>query len=739
MNAWRNRFYLMKNNIDLIAQETDENKLLMKRLKRLEAELQQKTEINRTLQLQLEAFTATSIDAVVQVDCDGMVTGRYADEAPGNKLEQLVEERTTELKEGEKLFKQACRIAGLGYYLWDWTTNDYIFASDELARILGLGADELVSQYNTLEKDIMLVHPGDRERVEAFFLELIQKRTSYDIEYRIVRADGDERYVREQGEPVLDHQGQLVRTIGVLQDITESGDIQRSIEQSEAKLRLAAQTASLGYWHFDEVTGKYLDISDEFAHIFGFSADEFLERYLSNGKFMELIHPGDRAAVQEVYDSGSGAKIEYRILRRGGDIGHIREIGEYIKDDAGNLIESVGTVQDITELKEARLEAENASRAKSEFLANMSHEIRTPMNAIIGMSYLALKTSLNEKQKNYISKAHDSAESLLGIIDDILDLAKIEADKLELENIEFRLSETIQNEVDLLKIKADEKAVNINVEIEKDVPDNLIGDSLRLGQILINLLSNAIKFSHTDGKVFLKVTLQENRDHEVILRFIVKDNGIGISPEQQTKMFQPFSQADSSTTRKYGGTGLGLIISRNIIQMMGGDISVESEPEVGSTLTFNVRLGKQLQENPAVERSDYDIDKDVGNAIDRLRGTRVLLVDDNEINQELVTELLTSNAMLVDTAYNGREALDLLNSGEYDIVLMDCQMPVMDGYEATLEIRKQERFSRLPVIAITANAMKGDRDKVLSVGMNDHIAKPINIDKVLLTMDKWIN
>ena len=390
------------------------------------------------------------------------------------------------------------------------------------------------------------------------------------------------------------------------------------------------------------------------------------------------------------------------------------------------------------QLAEARVSADTANIAKSDFLANMSHEIRTPMNAIIGMTHLALQTELNDKQKSYIGKALHSAENLLGILNDILDFSKIEANKLELEAVDFQLEAVIDNMITMIKLMAEEKGIQLSVCIDPDVPKSLNGDPLRLSQTLINLANNAVKFSSQGDSISIKVTLQEETEFDARLQFSVQDTGIGITPEQQERLFQPFSQADNSTTREYGGTGLGLVISLKVIQMMDGEIWVESEQDVGSTFTFTVRLKKQQGSLAQISTSDNQSKSTHNEATARLRGAKILLVDDNDLNQEYVRELLEMVGITVETASNGQEALNLLAKQNFDGVLMDCQMPVMDGYEATRQIRKQEKFKDMPVIAITANAMKGDREKVLAVGMNDHIPKPFKNDVMYATLAKWI-
>jgi two-component system sensor histidine kinase/response regulator len=662
--------------------------------------------------------------------------------------------------------------------------------------------------------------------------------------------------------------------LSVARDISRRKIIERQLRENEEKYREIFEQSRDAIF-ISAKDGSFIDVNQSALDLHGFTRKEMLGM-----KAVQLYaNPADRSRfTHDIEVNGSVKEWEVKMLKKDGSEVYCLLTAVTRRDNTGAFSGYQGIIRDITsrkqmeiDLQKAKESAEAATQAKSEFLAHMSHEIRTPMNAIVGLSHLALKTDLSPKQRDYLTKIQSSANALMGIINDILDLSKIEAGKLEIERTNFSLDQVLNNVSSMFSLRVQEKGLSLSFRIAPNVPLALIGDPLRLGQVLINLLGNAVKFT-SSGEIWVSTEVVAKETDSVTLAFSVRDSGIGMTAEQQAKLFQPFTQADGSTTRKYGGTGLGLTISKQLVERMGGKIGVESKTNIGSTFTFTVVLGIQkeseaqkkivpaslrglkvlvaddskettdIMKNMLTEMSfevaivdsgravlselanparSYDLVlldwrmpdmdgfetarrirsqinlpkipkifmvtaygreeamyqakemgfdaflvKPVGQSIlfdaiieafsrgkgqlpstsvqatkvEHLVGARVLVVEDNELNQQVAQELLKGFGLVVEIAGNGKIATELLAKGgsQFDAVLMDLQMPEMDGYEATRVIRQKLKITELPVIAMTAHALQSEINKCLELGMNDYVTKPIEPDKLQAALLRWI-
>ena len=743
--------------------------------------------------------------------------------------------------------------------------------------------------------DNLDIIPEDCPIASAFKLgKTMQKDRSF------LQPDGTIRWHSFTCSPVKDNSNKIIQVLTLVQDTTDQKHSEVALREAEERFRTIVEgLRKEHFFYLSDAKGVITYLSPSITEVLGYSRDEFMQHY----EKVLTDHPINKDAMRHTEISLQGKQqpsVELDAYHKDGSSRRLEITDVPIFDEAGNFTGVGGVAHDITDrkrmeeslterveelakvrrtmlnimedLEEARKESEAATRAKSEFLANMSHEIRTPMNAIIGILYLALKTDLNPKQRDYLKKIDASAKSLLGIINDILDFSKIEAGKLHMEQVEFDLNEVLDNLGDMIMVKAREKEdIEVLFSMDPKAPRFLVGDPLRLSQVLVNLSNNAVKFTGK-GEIVISTRMLGQSEGKVNMQFSVSDSGIGMTEEQKDGLFSAFSQADASTTRKYGGTGLGLTISKCLVKLMGGDIRVKSEPGMGSefffTAVFGLNKGKEkeplaipddfknlkalvIDENltardvlaemlqafnfdvdqapsgaeglDLIKRAAFDqpyrlvlmewemagvngleisrrireisdfprqpkiilvtgcaggeperagldgllfkpvslsrlfdavmrafgsveaghltIDAEKGRESDMLesiRGTRILLVEDNEINQQVAREILEGEGFEVTIAINGREGLDWVQKAEFNAVLMDIQMPVMSGYEATREIRKDPRFKDMPILAMTAGAMVQDREKALEAGMNDHISKPINLDELFSTLAKWI-
>jgi two-component system, sensor histidine kinase and response regulator len=793
-------------------------------------------------------------------------------------LEQLVRDRTNELGLSEERTRLLLESAGegiIGVNTDGWIT----FVNPAACRMIGYSTDEFVGQglHSLIHHSHVDGSPYALEDCPMFKSFTLGIVSHVDNEV-LWRKDGSSLPVAYSSTPIR-KEGRVIGAVVTFGDITDRRRAELALAESERRTRRILDTANEGFWLVDNDAAT-LSANPALCTILGRPQEDIVGR-----RILDLVDEENRRIfVAQLEERARGKSGAYEIALQRPDGSNVPCLisATPLIDENGIKKGSFALVTDITDRKQAEEQmrlakemAEEATRMKSDFLANMSHEIRTPMNAVIGMAHLALQTDLTPKQADYVRKIQRSAHSLLGLINDILDFSKIEAGKMQMESVDFSLDEVLDNVSTVVGVKVHEKELEFLMDTSPDVPLALVGDPLRLGQVLINLCNNAVKFTQ-EGEIVISTRMLEKDERSVTLRFCVRDTGVGLTEEQKGKLFQAFSQADSSTTRKYGGTGLGLTISRRLVDLMGGEIWVESEPDKGSEFIFTAKFGLAgkisrrrlepcldlremrvlvvddnsssreilqtllesmsfevtvaasaeegmaeleneakthpyklvvmdwkmpgmdgikaatvIKSNPGLlekpkiiiataygreevmqrcEKVGVDgfLLKPVGQSVlfdaimsafgkeapeavaeapvkgsneeelRKIRGARVLLAEDNEINQQVAKEILEQAGLVVSIAENGKEALEMVKADNFEVVLMDIQMPVMGGFEATEEIRKDGRFRELPIIAMTAHAMAGDRQKSLESGMNDHVTKPIDPDQLISALVRWI-
>ena len=584
----------------------------------------------------------------------------------------------------------------------------------------------------------------DQDKIRALFL-----KAAHDVPTRgnvnpIITRSGEELEIEWYDQVIHDAQGKVISVLAAGQDVTERRSMERALSASAERLKEAQRIAQLGSWELDLRTGELI-WSDEIFRLFEIDKSRFGATYEA---FLDAIHPDDRDRVNQAYtqslESRAPYEISHRLRMSDGRIKWVHERCASDFDAEGKPLRSVGTVQDVTAQKlneaaliEAKQSAESASRAKSEFLANMSHEIRTPMNAVLGLTQLVLDTELTHRQQDFLTKAHASARALLGILNDILDYSKIEAGYMSVEQIPFGLEQILEHMADLFGAQIEEKGLALFFEIASDVPAEILGDPLRLTQVLTNLVGNAVKFTER-GEIHVKVEVAERNSAAQQLRFTVSDTGIGLSRAESERLFQPFTQADGTTTRKYGGTGLGLSICQRLVELMGGEIFASGVEGQGASFAFTIQAGVAPSPGKTQPPAQASVLTDEVKFPQSLRGVRVLLVEDNALNRAMAAEFLKLRGASLTLARHGGEAVERVKSETFDAVLMDLHMPVMDGLEATRLIRELPQGESLPIIAMTAAVLRADRDRSAAAGMVDFIAKPIDPDDMIRVLLKWV-
>ena len=518
-------------------------------------------------------------------------------------------------------------------------------------------------------------------------------------------------------------------------------------QELQKQLELSANIAGLVFWELDLQTNQYtfndlyysyLDTTAQAEGGYTMDAQYFMDTFIPHDEHHIILNT---ISAGHKKDSNYFGYLEHSTIRRDGKILHVM-VSYFAVYEDGKLIKAYGTDYDLTEQKKkqeelilAKEKADQANKAKSNFLANMSHEIRTPLNGIIGLTNLALEGELNSLQREYLNKSINSSEALLKIINEILDYSKIEANKVDIEEIPFELERIFLELSDLFLYKAKENKIKLYFNIAPTISCNLQGDPFKIKQILTNLLGNALKFTQK-GEINLTVTLEENNQNNSKLSFRIKDTGIGISKEKQENLFKPFSQVDTSNTREYGGTGLGLIISKQLVELMGGTIGLESQEGKGSEFYFTLTLNhSQKEDSIPINKQHF---KKIELKKEKLTITgKVLLVEDNKINQIVAKENLIKYGLEVVIAENGKIAVEKAKNEKFDLIFMDLQMPIMDGFEATKRIRAFNQ--NIPIIALSAAVMKSDKLLTQEVGMNEHLDKPINLNELQKILQKYLN
>ncbi|MFC2102138.1 PAS domain S-box protein [Bacteroidota bacterium] len=647
-------------------------------------------------------------------------------------LEEIARKRAAQIGRNERRWRYALEEAGDGMWEYNLQTQE-VFFSPRFLTVLGYDAEEFNLTPNGW---LTLVHPEDVESILRGFKQYAAREIKrYEVIYRIRSKDNTYRWMLDRSTLVSHSEdGRPLIVIGSNTDITLRKNAEEVVRQSEEKYRQIIANMNLGLLEVD-TDGKVTFANQSFTQMSGYSDEDLIgkvaEEILMDDDNAELIKEKNRLREQ-----GTSDAYEIQVHDKHGAVRWWLISGAPLYNDEGVQTGSIGIHLDISkqkkleqDLRVAKQAAEESSRAKELFLASMSHEIRTPMNAILGLGKQLKKSPLNELQTTFIDSINTAASHLLVIINDILDFSKIEAGKLTLEKIGLNLPELLEKSAQFLELKAEEKGLTVLREFDPEIAPVLIGDPYRITQALMNLLSNAIKFTE-QGSVTLSCSLIDTLEGIQNIRIEVSDTGMGMDESFLESIFEKFSQENESITRKYGGSGLGMAISKQLITMMDGTISVISKKSYGTT--FTIVLPFQIgSEEDTIKRTEIKEDKNL------LKGKKILLVEDNQMNRLVANTILDQYGASVTEAGNGQQAIDLLSQELVDIVLMDVQMPVMDGLTSTRFIR--ENLTReLPIIALTANALKGEMQKCLDAGMNDFLSKPFEEADLISILAKWL-
>jgi PAS domain S-box-containing protein len=657
-----------------------------------------------------------------------------------------------EVRDSMEPFRHLAENVRVMFWMKDAREDRMIYVSPAYGALSGRTCQSLYEQPQSWFENI---HPDDRETARRH-AEQQKLGVFSDWEFRIVRPDGSVRWVHNRVFPIMDQSGAVHRIAGLADDITERKQAEEELKESEHRWRSLTEALPQLVW--TAIPDGACDyFSTQWTQFTGVAENELL-----GWRWLEVLHPDDRERTRQSWldavQGRGGYDVEYRIRCSDGVYHWFKTRGVPAKDSEGRIFKWLGTCTDITggkqlveDLRQAKEAAEAANRAKDEFLANVSHEIRTPMNAILGMTELVLDTPLGEDQRGCLTTVKSAADNLLGILNDLLDFAKIEAGKLELDPADFSLRAALGNTLRVLAMRAHKKGLELVYHVRPEVPDALVGDVGRLQQVVLNLAGNAIKFTEK-GEVVISVGLaggglrsadSKGQDPSssspalqaniCYLRFSVSDTGIGIPPDKQEKIFRAFEQEDTSTTRKYGGTGLGLTIAARLVALMGGTISVASEPGRGSTFTFTARFGCQAH---APQRAS-------AMPAVSLAGLRVLVVDDNSTNRCILREWLRGWKMEPDVVGDGVAAMDALWHGvstgkPYPLMLLDARMPDTDGLALAAQIRQRTKLSSCHIVLLTSGGRSGDLARYRELRIDAHLLKPVGQDELLETISRVV-
>ncbi|OGU02167.1 MAG: hypothetical protein A2X82_01395 [Geobacteraceae bacterium GWC2_55_20] len=673
-----------------------------------------------------------------------------------SKLESEVGECKKELKRSKETWEETFNSVNDLIYILA-ADGTIVHANRSMLERLGLTLDKIIGR-GCFEVVLGSTEPPPECRKLLYF----DNSVSHSVDLYIEHLKG---YFTVTGAPLLNPAGVRAGSVHVCHDITERKLAEDALLQSERNYRELIEHARTVILRWD-VNGEVTYINDFGERCFGYKRAELFGRHLVGTIVPETDTAGKD--LRQMIDSIIHSPADYHENENENVTRDGRRIWMHWSNTAvceknGTLVEILSIGTDVTERKvaeqqlfethqylekavhrssELAAEAARANAAKSEFLANMSHELRTPMNGVIAMAGLLSTTLLTGEQRNYVGVIRKSGKHLMTIINDILDYSKIEARRMGLEEVSFNLAEVMNELMPLLQAGADEKGLHLHCMIDPDVPAIVRGDPARLRQILLNLASNAVKFTE-QGNVSVRVAVDSREAQQLVLRFTVNDTGIGIAAEQLPLIFDPFTQADSSTTRRFGGTGLGLSISRQLVELMGGELDVTSREGEGSVFSFTARF-KMIQTGEVSLLAEEQFNELVKHSVafSEQRGKyKILVVEDNPINQRVAGALLEKAGFSYTLVESGYEALQRLENEPYDLVLMDCQMPGLDGYETTSLIRSANVAvirNDMPIIAMTANAQEGDREKCLEAGMDDYIAKPIELSQLIPLIEKWL-